>query len=574
MRTQMSDPVRRNVSLFLCFITSAYLVSCSSYKVSVLPSRDIFQVERAQYQKVIFLHQGEAVYRVLAFESLNDTTLQMVLSPVEAIDTTLLNSIQERPWIEKESLVVHPSYYNPKKKSFSYKPKKEPTLTREVHIYLPADIPGVQTGTIKLPANAIVEIKAVERDLVRSTLNSVAVAIGTMTTITTSIWIATIIALSTKSSCPYVYVSEGSESYSFQGEIFSGAVMRNAERDDYLPLPLAKAVNGELQVRIANELKERQYVNTAELMGVAHPQGTQVLLDAQGTPRLLTQPLAPNAALTAAGVDIFRQVMGKDSLFYAFDEKDAPQNGLTLRFENPSHARRGVLVLRAKNTLWFDQLYGRFAEKVGIRYAAFMERLEKMSREERIRQQQDQDFPLSVSVKGADGNWKPGGWFQMTGPMGWRDMVLPLEWEGEGAVEVRLQTGFMFWEVDYAAMDFSQGQPLSTFVLPATAANDQNGQSWLRAIRSDDGKYLVQPVPDMYTDLVFRTPDLPLKDTVSYFLHAKGYYEHIRDFKQAPRMEELALFRQPHYFDKFSRQEYEQRKSIVSYRYDQQETHK
>ena len=567
----MSAPVRRNVSLFLCFITSTYLVSCSSYKVSVLPSRDISQVERAQYQKVIFLHQGEAVYRMLAFESLNDTTLQMVLSPVEAIDTTLLNSVQERPWIEKDSLVVHPSYYNPKKKSFSYKPKKEPTLTREVHIYLPANTPRVQTGTIKLPANAIAEIKVVERDRVRSTLNGMLVAIGTLTTV---IGIAIIIAFSIKSSCPYVYVSDGGGGYSFQGEIFSGAVMRNAERDDYLPLPLAKPVNRELGVRIANELKERQYVNTAELMGVAHPQGTQVLLDAQGTPRLLTQPMVPDAALTAAGADVFRQVLEKDSLFYAFDEKDAPQNGLTLRFENPTHARRAVLVLRAKNTLWFDQLYGRFAEKVGIRYAAFMERLENMSREERIRQQQDQDFPLSVSVKGADGNWKPGGWFQMTGPMGWRDMVLPLEWEGDGAVEVRLQTGFMFWEVDYAAMDFSQGQPLSTFVLPATAANDQNGQSWLRAIRSDDGKYLVQPVPDMYTDLVFRTPDLPLKDTVSYFLHAKGYYEHIRDFKQAPRMEELALFRQPHYFDKFSRQEYEQRKSIVSYRYDQQETHK
>ncbi len=555
MKIQMSTPTRRKVAFFLCAITSLYLTACSTYKVSRLAPVDIHQFEKIQSRKVVFLHQGEDVYRVLAFSISNDTILQVTLSPIDPLDTVLLNEVGEKPWIDKESIVAHAPHYKEDKTFKQYKPRQEATLTREVHIYVSPDASGVQVGRVNLSLGMISEIRSIEKDPTRSFINSYILFNGIL-------GILTIVLLLTKSSCPYVYVHDG-EGYVFQGEVFSGAVMQSAERDDYLPLPLLKLKDGEVRVRIANELKERQYVNRAELIGVEHPSGTRVILDAQGAPMLLSVPRTPLSALTAAGEVALQKVARQDSVFYAFDEKDQPQNGLVLRFDNPGGAGRAILTLRAKNSLWFDHLYGSFAEKVGTRYPAFMKHLEKLSPEERARQQQEQDFPLSVYLKSTEGVWKLAGRFPLAGPMGWRDMAIPLDLQGiKGAIELRLETGFLFWEVDYAALDFPQSQPLKAFAIPATFAKDQDGQSWLRALRSDDRAYMVQAAPGMYADLGFRLPEPPSNATVSCFLHVKGYYEHIRDFKQVPNREELAVFRQPHYFDLFSRSEYERLQGI------------
>ena len=172
MKIQMSTPTRRKVAFFLCAITSLYLTACSTYKVSRLAPVDIHQFEKIQSRKVVFLHQGENVYRVLAFSISNDTILQVTLSPIDPLDTVLLNEVGEKPWIDKESIVAYAPHYKEDKTFKQYKPRQEATLTREVHIYVSPDASGVQVGRVNLSLGMISEIRSIEKDPTRSFINS------------------------------------------------------------------------------------------------------------------------------------------------------------------------------------------------------------------------------------------------------------------------------------------------------------------------------------------------------------------------------------------------------------------
>ena len=183
-----------------------------------------------------------------------------------------------------------------------------------------------------------------------------------------------------------------------------------------------------------------------------------------------------------------------------------------------------------------------------------------MTTEQRIQAQNDQDFPLSVYVKTSSGQWEPAGRFPLAGPLAWRDMVLPLDpvmRQGE-TLEIRLETGYRFWELDYAAIDFSENTGMEVVTMPIKSAKDQHGKSQLQAIASDDERYLEQLRTGDYSELRFKALNPPKGQAQTLFLQAKGYYVHVRDFKGQPQLGELEKFRQPHYFDQFSKTEFRQ----------------
>ena len=84
-----------------------------------------------------------------------------------------------------------------------------------------------------------------------------------------------------KSSCPFIYVSNGEE-YVFSGELYPGNIIKNAQETDYLPLPALQETDGKLNIRITNELLEIQHTDLAQLMEVSHPKNTRALADKKG----------------------------------------------------------------------------------------------------------------------------------------------------------------------------------------------------------------------------------------------------------------------------------------------------
>ena len=160
-------------------------------------------------------------------------------------------------------------YYSPERENLKYDKPEEESILYEVHMYLVKDAPILvpEEGVdVIIPYENIRQIDIIDEDGGKTAASYIFTTVGVVAGVI--VVIAVIYAL-TKSSCPYVYVHDG-EGFVFQGETFGGAIMENMVRDDYMPLPLLKPVDGSYQVRITNELKERQYTDLAELLVVKH----------------------------------------------------------------------------------------------------------------------------------------------------------------------------------------------------------------------------------------------------------------------------------------------------------------
>jgi hypothetical protein len=368
--------------------------------------------------------------------------------------------------------------------------------------------------------------------------------------------IAILIVLATKSSCPFIYVHNG-ETFAFEGEVFGGAIFPNLERHDYMPLPHLQAENGLYKLRISNELKEVQYTNLAHLISVQHPSNTQVLLDQKGQPHLIDQLIAPTLAQSSEGVNLQKVLEAKDDQGFSFMEMNTSNNEVVMTFPVPKNESAPKIVLKAKNSLWFDWLYGEFNEKLGTYYETYVENQSSRPTEELDKAIADRQFPLTISVK-TDNGWEVIEDLPTIGPLAARDFVIPVpeKYLDQEQIEIKISTGFYFWEVDYVGMSFTDNTGLTVI---ETQPNDLlwgGEDNTLADILYDDDRYLSQLTEGEIVELHY--PEIKLAEGMqqSHFLHAKGYYQHVRNFSNTPDVAELLKFKDPSHFNEFSKTEY------------------
>jgi len=119
-------------------------------------------------------------------------------------------------------------------------------------------------------------------------------------------------------------------------------------------------------------------------------------------------------------------------------------------------------------------------------------------------------------------------------------------------MDVKLSSGFMFWEIDYAAMDFTDENAFSLQKLSPVKATDEGGKDVVAPLQKEDGLRLEQPQIGNVATLVYQTTVLPgANEKQAFFLKTKGYYEHIRDFKNKPYVAFFQQFTKPNAFPKY-----------------------
>lgn len=445
------------------------------------------------------------------------------------------------------------NYINPKAGSPNrYKNAQKGIALNLVHLYIYEYAEGAG-NTVSIPMGAIKRVDITDKDtgatVASHVLTTAGVLAGTMA-------LVTIIVLLTKSSCPYVYAYNG-ETFEFVGESYGGAIFSPLERHDYMPLPRLRASREGFQVKIANELKERQYTNLAELLVVQHPAEVRVLLDQEGKPHTIAQVQSPVATLAPDGLDYAAQLIATDSSAYLFNEAAATVNQLSLRFEKPAGATKAKLVLHARNSLWLDYIYGEFIQKFGASYTTWATQQKDVPVQEHMQWQQEQAIPLLVEVKTQDG-WRTIGQVPTVGPLAGRDFVIPFDVDATKGdeVNVRLSSGFMFWELDQAGIDFSENLPVAVERVKASGATSQQGWDVRHLLAADDTEYLKQFAVGDEVLLTYPIQESKPGLVQSSFLHTRGYYEHIREFEGAPDILDLLSFRRPGRFTAFSRDRY------------------
>ncbi len=520
------------ISFILC-IAILNLTSCFYYKVRTLKNNRLVNENLAG--KYVIVHVGGEVWH-LSKISMNADKMEI---------SGFKNELSED----------HNYYKKTNSDEVNRYKKKEGNPTYEVHFYLSSYLEGSDDFLV-IPLSSVTKVEMYDKDVGATVMSHVVIITG----ISAAIFALFIIIVALlKSSCPFVYVNTGAQT-TFSGEMFGGAISKPLERDDYMPLPELIAKNGVYELKIANELKEKQYTDMAELMVVHHPAGSRVVVDAHGVLQTITEPMAPIQAVSGNSVDQKELISKRDNNGFMFnlEEKNNPDiSTLNLSFQKPAQGSQGKLVLHAKNSLWFDYMYGEFTKQFGTFYPKFAEKQKSVPAAQSKQWALDQNIPLSVYIETEKG-WEFVDYFNTTGPLASRDLVMSLDLskvKGE-KVNVRLESGFMFWEVDYAAMDFTPNANFQLDYLSASSAVDENGKDVSSSLKSSDGNYLFQPKVGNRAMLKFTKPIDKVQMEQSCFLHSRGYYEYIRDFKNKPDMAYLKTFRNKGAFTRFTKENY------------------
>lgn len=422
----------------------------------------------------------------------------------------------------------------------------------EVHFYV-QDISYPTMGEeLSIPFGNITSVSVNNPNSGRSIANIFASTIGVLFAL------LLIVAL-TKSSCPFVYVKNG-ENYAFAGELYPGVITANMQRDDYLPLPSIDKNKGVFELKITNELKEIQHTDLAELILVEHAKNLKVLLDKHGNAHTFFNLENPKALSYDGVPQPLKQIASKDGDFWSFNSITDTPNGtreMILEFDNPKKSKTAKLFLTAKNSVWLDVVFGKFNEQFGTYYKEFQRQQQSVSKETSERWIQDQNIPLSISVETPKG-WQRIDEIATVGPLAMRDLVIPMQVEslGEGPLRIKLETGFMFWDVDYVAIDYSPNVDVSVRHIKPSLATDENNYEVTHLLQQTDQQYLVQPEIGNEVDILFEIPPTSDLLTQSAFLKNRGYYNYIREYKGTPDFSLLKSFREKNAFTKFSEASY------------------
>ena len=361
-------------------------------------------------------------------------------------------------------------------------------------------------------------------------------------------------------SCPFIYIQDG-DVERFMGEFFSGAVTENMARHDFLPLPGFEPVDGVYELRIANEMEECQYTDLAVLEAVEHPADMEVLMTPEGMPILFAAPQLPAEALTDQGTNCEAVMAARDGIAYDFTDECAEKenfSSLSLAFDKPAGVDQAHVILHVKNTMWSMMMYESFMSMFGSRYDDYVEHQRDRSAEQKTQWLKDQGQMLEVQLR-RSGQWETVHWVNLPGPFSFRSEVVPLDVSNtdEGPVELRLVAGYHFWELDYAAIDYTEQPGMVKTPLTLLSAEDELGQDVASHLLEVDGDYLERLFIGADATLKFQALPAPESGNVhSVFMHAYGYYEPIRAYAGIPNMTELKKFKEPGHFARFSKEQF------------------
>jgi hypothetical protein len=452
-------------------------------------------------------------------------------------------------------------YFSPVPDKLNPYKNKDSEVVKIVNIYS-LEYAELERSNILIPIESIRKIDIYDQ----STGATLASFVFTMALVIAGIIavFALIVALF-KSSCPFIYVFDG-EGYTFSGEIFSGATQPGLERHDYLMLKNIKPFEEKYLLKVTNEIREIQHINLLELMVIDHPENTQVLIDKYGQPQTFTNPSPPIIAKNSDGTDILHIISKKDSLVYHGDSEANENPSLSLAdltFEKPTEAKQAKLIIRAKNSFWLEHVYKSFHDMFGRKYNKFDKAVDKISTDKQKDWIMDQNLPLTVYLH-KDGTWIKQDYFEIAGPMAMKDDILPIDLEGlEGnTVNLRLETGFLFWEIDYVAMDFTENVSVKITPVSVETAVDEKEKDVSREISANDNLYYIQPEVGNEATLTFPVPEFR-DETRTVILHSKGFYKIIRENTGKPDRATLKTFRQPGRLPQYSKELYEQLMNIT-----------
>ena len=507
----------RVISVLLLISICTYTTGCVFYKarqkpISEKPIADFSKYKPDAY--TFLIHFGDDTWQLSSVELNIDE--DMVYGQVVPVNSTI-HALYSNIALGQTKVLREKARYS-----------------RQVHFYI-NEYNDLQNDKISIYGSAIEKAVVYNIDGTVTTLTNAGIA-ALAYLVVVAIYVLIIC------NCPHVYAFDGEE-YNLETSLFTGAVTKGLERHDYKILP--DYLTDQVQIKIFNEELELQHTDLLELLVVQHAPGTIIAPDADGNIYSIDNPIAPSRILTADGIDYSFEVNEQDDLPFTFDvEGENDLSDLYLTFDSiPQEKVNGNLVLRVKNTTWGGLVYKQFISKFGSYYEKWSEKNQDKPGDKTMEWARSQGIPLAVEIK-ENGNWKSAGYIDLIGEINYSTIVLPVEFSGDGnPVEIRLRSGFMFWELDYVALDLEDKLVIDYEILKPTKARDQEGVDLVEALSYADESYMHHLNTGDYTEVVYEPIASVSGKDRTLILHSKGYYQSNFNLSGKPQFGKLLRYR-------------------------------
>jgi len=479
---------------------------------------------------------------------------------------------------------IPPEHYNfaDKLPSTSYRYKKDSTaVLDEIHIYAPTQSLDRKTH-VSLPLTAVTRVDIYKKDVGKTSTSAILSTIGFAALAALIVGLIAAAGSGSKTppppttgggsggqscDCPKLYTYNGAE-YQFRSGLFSGAVYASAERADYYPLGNITDTKGKFSFRLVNDRQEKQFINQVQLIRIAHAPAETILIDRHGTVHNYTKP---EQALSTSMMNdqVGESLAYRDGNSYVFNEKADPASSLAsviLTFRRPANAGQAKLIVNAKNTMWAGLLYEQFSTLFGDKLQEFIAKRDKAGRSETEEWEKEQALPMVVSVETETG-WKQVDYFPLTGNSAGRDMIMPIniaDVKGQ-TLRVKIESAYMFWELDYAAMDFTPDHMYKPeYIRVAAAVNSSNPKSETADLRADD-KHYDELFQNNYISFEFDKPKPIDNQADSYFLLSSGYYHSTKRYYGDPDWWTLMSLKKKWAFSAYSEEKYKEAAKLFTH---------
>ncbi|MBI3134053.1 MAG: hypothetical protein HYZ14_05190 [Bacteroidetes bacterium] len=360
-------------------------------------------------------------------------------------------------------------------------------------------------------------------------------------------------------NCPHVYTYDG-ETYYFNNTLFTGAVALNLERDDYKLMPDYFPQSETYQFIVKNEEQEQQYTNLLELIVAEHDPRIQVYPDQRGKLYSVSQPLLATSVTDDSGNDLAYLTNYDDDRAYVFNDPAATDFAHAYAtFRMPEQRSDARLVLRLKNTEWGGFVYHEFSSLFGRYHDNWVKNNRKKDREEIETSMKEMGIPLVISLKQGE-EWVDLDVINLVGERAYTTLIVPVDeaYLGGNEIQIRVRSGFMFWKLDYLAMDFSPADNFTATNLFPSAASGNNDANYLTQLSADDDLYMEHLVTGDSAHIEFQGIKTATGKSRTIILHSKGYYLSTAEFEGKPNREELVKFKQEGELSRFSKQLYDE----------------
>ena len=368
------------------------------------------------------------------------------------------------------------------------------------------------------------------------------------------LFIGMVILLLIACNCPHAYIFDGQD-YQYTNTLFTGAIAKNLERHDYKVIDDFNAESSTYEVIIKNEENESHYINMLELMVVSHDKNSEVAADQNGEIHTISNFVNAKEIKNESGQDLSNLLSARDELAYSFDSesKDNMVNAYAT-FDKPADVSNAKVILKVKNSKWGAIVYKTFAAMMGDKYEGWVAKNSQRSFEEARSDMKNAGIPFILSIK-KDNKWIDVETVNLIGEVSYNTLIAKIDKDliTEEEIELRLRSGFKFWDLDYVGMDFSPDADFTTEIIrPSLVAHNQ---VLLASIQNDDSNYLehLQKGDSTY----FKFENLSTATTKrTIIMHSKGYYLSNEEYAGDPQWTKLIKMRKPGGLSNLSRELY------------------